>query len=305
VTLKEFRWPTALAERHYKTLAEISILFARRIGHMTDGLLEPFSNRLASMAKSGMIGAMEPPVSQPPELESISVFFPCYNEEGNLRRVYESASEMLKRMQMDYEIILVNDGSTDGTASIANAIAADDPRVRAIHHPANLGYGSALQSGFRAATKALVFYTDGDGQFSLDELPPLIPLMKQYDIVSCFRLNRQDGLIRRLNAWCWTTLVGLVFRLKIKDINCAFKLYKRRVFAGMDLQSTGALINAEILARASRRGFTVTQVGVHHFPRTQGRQTGSNFTVIFRALGELAKLSKHIKNNNARPGVGD
>lgn len=251
------------------------------------------------------MAAMEPPVSQPPELESISVFFPCYNEAGNLRRVYESASEVFKRLKLDYEIILVNDGSTDGTAQIANAIAAGDPRVRVIHHPHNLGYGSALQSGFRAATKALVFYTDGDGQFSLDELPPLIPLMTRYDIVSCFRLNRQDGLMRRVNAWCWTTLVCLVFRLKIKDINCAFKLYKRRVFDGMDLQSTGALINAEILARASRRGFTVTQVGVHHFPRTQGHQTGSNFAVIFRALGELAKLAKHIKNNHARPDAGD
>ena len=242
---------------------------------------------------------MEPSVSQPPELESISVFFPCYNEEGNLRRVYESASEVLKRMQIDYEIILVNDGSTDGTAQIANAIAAGDPRVRVIHHPKNLGYGSALQSGFRAATKALVFYTDGDGQFSLDELPPLIPVMKQHDIVSCFRLNRQDGLMRRLNAWCWTTLVGCVFGFKLKDINCAFKLYKCSVFAGMDLQSTGALINAEILSRATRRGCAITQIGVHHFPRTQGRQTGSNFTVIFRAFGELVRLSKHIKNDTS------
>ena len=238
------------------------------------------------------------------KLESISVFFPCYNEEGNLRRVYESASEVLKRMQIDYEIILVNDGSTDRTAQISNAIAADDPRVRVIHHPHNLGYGSALQSGFRAAGKALVFYTDGDGQFSLDELPPLIPLMKRYDIVSCFRLNRQDGLMRRLNAWCWTALVGCVFRFKLKDINCAFKLYQRSVFTGMDLQSTGALINAEILARAARRGCAITQVGVHHFPRTHGHQTGSNFRVIFRAFGELAKLSKHIKKDNARLGAG-
>ncbi len=240
---------------------------------------------------------MEPLVSQPTELESISVFFPCYNEDDNLRRVYESGSQVLKRMQIDYEIILINDGSTDGTAQIVNAIAAGDPRVRVVHHSHNLGYGSALQSGFRAATKALVFYTDGDGQFSLDELPPLIPLMKQYDIVSCFRLNRQDGLMRRLNAWCWTTLVGFVFRFKLKDINCAFKLYKRSIFIGMELQSTGALINAEILARATRRGCAITQVGVHHFPRTQGRQTGSNFTVIFRAFGELAKLSEQIKKD--------
>ena len=240
---------------------------------------------------------MAAPVNKTSESKSISVFFPCYNEQGNIRRIYESATEVLKHTGIDYEIILVDDGSTDGTPQIANAIAAADSRVRVIHHPVNLGYGSALQSGFRAATRALVFYTDADGQFSLDELPPLIPLMKQCDIVSCFRLNRQEGPIRRLNAWCWTNFMCFIFRLKLKDINCAFKLYKRSVFEDMEMRSTGALINAEILARAARRGFGITQVGVHHFLRINGRQTGSSPAVIFRAFGELAKFYKHIKND--------
>lgn len=208
------------------------------------------------------------------ESESISVFFPCYNEQGSLRRIYESVSEVLKSIGIDYEIIFVDDGSTDGTLQVANTIATTDPNVKVIHHPKNLGYGSALQSGFRAATKTLVFYTDGDGQFDLNELPPLLPLMKQYDIVSCFRLNRQEGMVRRFNAWCWTTFVCALFHLKIKDINCAFKLYKHSVFDGMDMRSTGALINSEILTRAKRRGFAITQVGVHHFPRINGRQSG-------------------------------
>ena len=240
---------------------------------------------------------MAVPVNKPSELESISVFFPCYNEQGNLRRIYESTSEVLKNIAIDYEIILINDGSTDETPQIANAIAAADARVRVIQHHKNLGYGSALQSGFRAATKTLVFYTDGDGQFSLNELPPLLPLMKQHDIVSCFRLNRQEGLIRRFNGWCWTSFVCFVFHLKLKDINCAFKLYRCSVFDNMEIQSTGALINAEILARATRRGLTITQVGVHHFPRMNGQPTGSNLGVIFRAFGELVKFYKHIKND--------
>jgi len=240
------------------------------------------------------------PVNQSSAGQSLSVFFPCYNEQDNLRRVYESASAVLKASGLDYEIILVDDGSTDGTLPIASGLAAADPRVTVVHHPENLGYGAALRSGFRAATKSLVFYTDGDGQFALDELPALLPLMRQHDIVSCFRLNRQEGLFRRFNAWCWTSLVCRVFNLKIKDINCAFKLYRRGVFDGMELRSTGALINAEILARATRRGFTVTQAGVHHLPRTNGRQTGSNIAVILRAFRELVQLHRHIKND-ARP----
>ena len=237
-------------------------------------------------------------VNQRSELESISVFFPCYNEQGNIRRIYESASEALKTLGLDYEIILVNDGSTDETPQIANAIATADPRVRVIHHPNNLGYGSALQSGFRAATKTLIFYTDGDGQFSLDEMPPLLHLMKQHDIVSCFRLNRQEGFIRRFNGWCWTSFVCVVFHLKIKDINCAFKLYKRSIFDKMELRSASALINAEILARATRRGLSITQVGVHHFPRMSGRQTGASISVILRAFVELVRFYSHIKGKN-------
>ena len=229
-----------------------------------------------------------------PGADSLSVFFPCYNEQDNVRRVYESAAKVLGHISVDYEIILVDDGSTDQTPHIIDAIAGADSRVTVVHHPANLGYGATIQSGIRAATKTLVFFTDGDGQFDLNELPPLLPLMKEHDIVSCFRLNRQDGLLRRLNAWCWTSLVCLLFRMKFKDINCAFKLYRRRIFDDMELRSTGALINAEILARATRRGYSIIQVGVHHFPRTRGQQTGAHPRVIFRAFRELFKLRQQI-----------
>ena len=233
-------------------------------------------------------------------LGSISVFFPCYNEQDNLQRTYESATTILTRMGVEYEIILVDDGSMDTTPKIADAIAAADAKVKVVHHQRNMGYGLALRSGFKAATKSLVFFTDSDGQFSLEELPALLPLMRQYDIISCYRLNRQESFIRRCNAWCWTNLVCVVFGLKIRDINCAFKLYKRYVFAGMELRSTGALINAEIFARAKKRGFKISQVGVHHFPRTIGLQTGANFLVVFRAFWELLTLHSVIKRDMAR-----
>jgi glycosyltransferase involved in cell wall biosynthesis len=197
-------------------------------------------------------------------------------------------------MGIDYQIILVDDGSSDQTPKIIDTIAAADSQVTVIHHAVNLGYGSALKSGFRAATKTLVFFTDGDGQFDLNELPSIMPLMNRYDIVSCYRLNRQDSYVRRINAWCWTTFVCLLFHLRLKDINCAFKLYKRKVFESVEMQSTGALINTEILARANRHGFTITQVAVHHFPRIAGQQTGANPRVIFHAFWELVKLYKQI-----------
>jgi glycosyltransferase involved in cell wall biosynthesis len=226
---------------------------------------------------------------------SISVFFPCYNEQDNITRVVEQALTVLEKLKADFEVIIVNDGSSDSTGQIADELAGQKDRVKVVHHRTNLGYGAALQSGFKAATKELVFYTDGDGQFDINEMPPLLRLMEQYDIVSCYRLNRQDNLIRKINGWCWTKLVCLLFGMKIRDIDCAFKLYKREIFDNIKLVSTGALIDAEILARAVRKGYRITQKGIHHYPRTAGAQTGANFRVIFRAFKELLKLRSQIR----------
>jgi glycosyltransferase involved in cell wall biosynthesis len=229
---------------------------------------------------------------------SISVFFPLYNEQDNIRRIYESASKVLKGMALDYEIILVNDGSVDRTKQIADAIAATDSQVKVVHHDKNLGYGSALQSGFRAAAKTVVFYTDGDGQFDLNDLPPILSLVERYDIVSCFRIRRQDGLIRKINSWCWTMFICCIFRFNVRDINCAFKLYQRHIFDKIELLSTGALINAEIFARSVRCGFNIVQVGVNHYPRVAGRQTGANPAVVLRAFVELFTLYRKIVMNS-------
>ena len=229
---------------------------------------------------------------------SISVFFPCYNEQDNVARTTERAIAVLEKLNADYEAIIVDDGSKDATGQIADKIAARNKRVRVVHHPTNLGYGAALQSGFRSAAKELVFYTDGDGQFDMSEMPPLLPLIKQYDIVSCYRLNRQDNMIRKINAWCWTKLVCFLFRMKIRDIDCAFKLYKREIFDNIKMTSTGALIDTEILARATRKGYAVTQRGVHHYPRTSGTQTGAKLGVIIRAFRELFKLYNQIKKES-------
>ncbi len=229
---------------------------------------------------------------------SISVFFPCYNEQENVGRTVEKALDVMEKLNADFEVIIIDDGSSDGTGQIADEIAGRDGRVNVVHHEANLGYGAALQSGFKAATKELVFYTDGDGQFDINEMPPLLDLMEQYDIVSCYRLNRQDSIIRKINGWCWTKLICMMFGLKIRDIDCAFKLYKREIFDKIELSSTGALIDAEILARAARKGYRIIQKGVHHYPRPAGEQSGASLRVILRAFKELIKLQSRIRSGN-------
>ena len=227
---------------------------------------------------------------------SVSVFFPCYNEQDNLERLVEKTLSVLEKMDADFEVIIVNDGSSDSTGQIADRIAAKNQKVKVIHHNTNLGYGAALQSGFRKATKELVFYTDGDGQFDINEMPPLLTLVKQYDIVSCYRLNRQDNLIRKINGWCWTKLVCFLFGMRVRDIDCAFKLYRRKIFDNITMTSAGALIDTEILAKASKKGYTITQKGVHHYPRISGKQTGANLRVIIRAFSELFKLYRQIQS---------
>lgn len=225
---------------------------------------------------------------------SLSLFLPCYDEEPNVERVVRQANAVLAATGRDFEVIVVDDGSRDATGAIAERLAAEDPRVRVVRHATNRGYGAALQSGIRAATKELVFFTDGDGQFDLAELPPLLPLVEQVDVVACWRIDRQDPWPRRVNAWCWTRLVNAVFGMAIRDVNCAFKLFRRDVLATMPLASHGALISAEILARATRRGCRIAQPGVHHFPRTAGAQTGARPAVILRAFRELLALRRRI-----------
>ena len=227
--------------------------------------------------------------------DSISVFFPCYNEEANVSDTVDKAVKVTEATGRDYEIIIVNDGSADATGRIADELAERYEHVKAVHHPTNLGYGAALQSGFRAASKKLVFYTDGDGQFDIGEMPGLLGLMRDYDIVSCYRLDRKDSFMRKLNGWAWTRLVCLLFKLRLRDIDCAFKLYPRRLFDQISPQSEGALIDVEVLAKAKLKGYRIGQVPVHHYPRQIGEQTGANLRVIARAFWELFCLYGDIR----------
>ena len=234
---------------------------------------------------------------------AISVFFPCFNEEANVPRLVAESLKVLPAISRVFEIILVNDGSADSTGRIADDLARDDPRIKAVHHQRNLGYGAALASGFQAATKELVFYTDGDGQFDIAEIALLLPLIGEYDIVSGYRANRQDSAIRRMNAYFWNLLVQKALKFTCRDVDSAFKLYRREIFDHISVKSTGALVDAEILARATRAGYRITEVGVHHRPRIAGQQTGGKLSVIFRAFRELCRLRKDILATPRRQGT--
>ena len=237
-----------------------------------------------------------PLIAKPPRSPlSITVFYPCYNEEANVENTTQAALRTCGRISDDFEIIIVNDGSKDKTGEIANRLAAEHPQVRAVHNNPNLGYGGALQRGFREATKPWVFYTDGDGQFDFEEIDKLLPLLDKYDIVSGYRLDRRDSFIRKFNAFGWTALVNIVLGLWLRDIDGAFKIFPRVLFDEIEMKSMGALIDAEVLARAKRLGYRIGQVGVHHYPRTAGEQSGANLRVIARAFKELFLLRKDIR----------
>lgn len=212
----------------------------------------------------------------------------------------QATLKTIRRISQDFEIIIVDDGSRDRTGEIADRLAAEHAEVRAVHNHPNLGYGGALQRGFREATKTWVFYTDGDGQFDVEEIDRLLPLLERYDIVSAYRLDRRDPLIRKVNAFGWTSLVNLVFGLWLRDIDCAFKIYPRELFTQIRMESHSALIDTEILARAKRLGYSIGQVGVHHYPRTAGQQTGADPRVIFRAFRDLLQLHRDIRKTTAR-----
>ncbi len=218
-----------------------------------------------------------------------------HNEEGNVEEAARRALEILPRFASQFEVILIDDGSSDRTGEIADRIAAGDPRVRVVHHPANRGYGAALKSGIAASRNEWIFYTDGDNQFDLAEIALLLPHCGSNEIVTGYRIGRCDPFHRRANAWIFNRAMRLLFGLRLRDADCAFKLYRASIFDGMALMSEGAMIDVEILVRARRIGARIAEVGVRHYPRTSGRQSGASPRVVFRALRELLRLRRVLR----------
>jgi len=218
------------------------------------------------------------------------VFFPAYNEEENVERIILQAQKVLPKVAEEWEIIPVNDGSRDRTGEIIERIAKEDPRVRPVHHIRNRGYGGAVISGFNASRFELIFFTDGDLQFDLHEIPLLLQRLNEGDLVLGYRKSRQDPFFRKVNAFLWGKLVGYLFGFRVRDVDCAFKIVKRSVLDEVELTSGGAMISTELLAKARQRNFRISEVGVTHYPRIMGSPTGSNLSVILRAFKELSRI---------------
>lgn len=231
----------------------------------------------------------------------LSLVFPACDEEPNLGPLLDFALTVAPRLAASFEVVVVDDGSRDGTAACVRARAARDARVRLVRHPSNRGYGAALRSGLREARGDLVFFSDADLQFDLRELEALLAHVPRYDVVAGWRAARRDPPLRRLLAWGWNLTVRLLFGLRVKDVDCAFKLFRRDVIDAIPIASLGAFVNTEILLRARAAGFRIHQVPVSHRPRRHGRQSGARPRVVLRALVELALLCRELRA--AHPGA--
>jgi glycosyltransferase involved in cell wall biosynthesis len=223
-------------------------------------------------------------------VESLSVFFPAYNEQDIIAKTVESASRAVSRFADDYEIIVVDDGSSDQTATVVEDIARRDPHVRLVSHGVNRGYGAALRTGFASAQKELVFFSDADGQFDLQELVGLLGMLNRAPVVLGYRIRRSDPLYRLFIAKVYNILIRMVFGLRVRDIDCAFKLFRREVLQNVTLESDGAFISSELLIKLKRNNVPMVERGVHHYPRTTGTSKGATPKVILKTIRDVVQL---------------
>lgn len=223
--------------------------------------------------------------------DPISAVLPAYNEEENIEKAARDMADVLRSLNLnDWEVIIVDDGSKDRTGEISDRLAAEDPQhIRVFHHQPNRGYAEALKTGFTSARHPLIFYTDSDNQFDVKELTHLLPLIEQADIVCGFRIYRFDPLTRLILSWGFNLLVRIIFRINVRDIDCAFKLFRREIFDKVIIESKKFFVDAEILAKAKYYGFRLVEVGVRHYPRTAGSSTVRP-SHVFSTLRELARI---------------
>jgi glycosyltransferase involved in cell wall biosynthesis len=225
-------------------------------------------------------------------LPALSYFFPAHNEEANLAGLVEEALGTLPALADTFEIIIVDDGSKDATPGLADELAAAHPQVRAVHHPVNLGYGAALRSGFAAARFDHLAFTDGDRQFKVADISRLIDRLaaSRADAVVGYRIQRADPLARTVYARLYRLANRIFFGLRVKDVDCACKLFTRASLRGVAVESGGAFFSAELLIKLRALGRHIEQVGVPHYPRTAGSPTGAKPQVVFRAVRDFWAL---------------
>lgn len=236
--------------------------------------------------------------------EKLSVFFPMWNEQDYIERAIDAAREECEDLKSqgdiaDYELIIVDDASTDDTPIIAQRLAATDSHVKVVRHDENRKLGGSMKSGFAAATGDLVLYTDADLPFDMHDVHKAMRLLRYYDadVVSAYRFDRTgEGYVRTVYSFFYNLMVRVLFGVRMRDVNFAFKLCRTRIFEHVDLKSEGSFIDAELVVKAQKYGYTVIQFGVDYFPRTRGVSTLSSPAVIKKILGEARQLRREIRD---------
>jgi glycosyltransferase involved in cell wall biosynthesis len=230
-------------------------------------------------------------MAKPPASKSISVFFPIFNDQGTVESLVGKTLKVLPTLTDDYEILLIDDGSTDASGAIADCLARTIKQLRVIHHPHNQGYGAALRTGFSNATKDLIFYTDGDGQYDVSELSLLAPLMTdEVDVVNGYKIKRHDNRSRKASGAIYNNLARRLFRLPISDVDCDFRLVRRTAIDRVSLSSSSGAICVELVRKLSSAGCTFREVPVHHYARTHGKSQFFTPRRVARTLFDFCVL---------------
>lgn len=232
-------------------------------------------------------------------IRELSIFLPCYNEGDNLEKTVKNVIENADRVASKWELLLVNDGSKDNTVAVAERLASQNKHLRVINHPVNRGYGAALKSGLYGAKYSWIAFIDADGQFDFSEIDSFIDTQTRTnaDLVIGYYRRRQVTQLRKLNSFAWQVVVFLLFGLKIKDIDCGFKLISKNVINKIEkLESErGAFISSEFLIKAKKHNFKIVEIPVHHYPRKAGEATGAKLNVIIKSFVDLFKLWKKLR----------
>jgi glycosyltransferase involved in cell wall biosynthesis len=229
----------------------------------------------------------------PPETGTpgLSVFFPAYNDSGTIASLVISALQSARRLTRDFEVIIVNDGSADATAQIADELARTYAEVRVVHHERNRGYGGALRSGFAAATRELVFYTDGDAQYDPSEMALLwARLADDVDLVNGYKISRSDPLHRIIIGRVYHHTVRMLFGLTVRDVDCDFRMLRRSIFDRVLLETNSGVICLEMMKKIQDAGFRIAEVPVHHYHRAYGRSQFFNVRRLFKTGVDVARL---------------
>ncbi len=236
----------------------------------------------------------------------LSVFFPAYNDSGTIASMVIRTVKAASELTSDFEIIVVNDASADGTAEIADELARTYPQVRVVHHAKNRGYGGALQTGFRSATKELIFYTDGDAQYDPAELRLLWDrIADDVDLVNGYKISRSDPLHRIVIGRVYHHIVSVLFGLTVRDVDCDFRLLRRRIFERINLEKKSGVICLEMMKKITDGGFRIVEVPVHHYHRAFGKSQFFNFPRIAKTGVDVLRLwfELVIRRKHLRPGV--